>query len=109
MEGDRWEVYDRYGNKIYLTAERWRHVVERRPWLEEHHAEVLETLRHGRRKQDPVNAQKYKYYWRCERLLPDFNHLVAVVFFGESKNADGNRTPNNYVITCWGVFIYGRR
>ena len=29
----RWEVYDRYGNKIYMTVERWEHAQEKRPWL----------------------------------------------------------------------------
>ena len=88
-EPDRWEVYDRYGNKIYMTAERWHHVVESRPWLADYHNEVLTTLRQGRRKQDTLNSRKYKYYWPYNDLLPDFNHLVVVVLFGETTDSKG--------------------
>jgi hypothetical protein len=28
IAGRRWEVRDRYGNDIYLTHERWEHIVE---------------------------------------------------------------------------------
>jgi hypothetical protein len=107
--GEQWEVNDRYGNKIYMTAERWRHAVERRPWLGDCDSEVLETLRRGRRKQDPLNPRKYKYYRACSHLLPDFNHIVAVVVFDEKTNSLGQRVPNNYVTTVWAVFIYGKR
>jgi hypothetical protein len=27
----KWTVQDRYGNEIYLTAERWHHILEARP------------------------------------------------------------------------------
>lgn len=70
----RWEVYDRYGNKIYMTSERWQHILHSRPWLADCHGEMLMTLRQGRRKQDTLNSRKYKYYWPCNTLLPDFNH-----------------------------------
>jgi hypothetical protein len=43
----RWEVYDRYGNKIYMTAERWYHALRSRPWLAGYLDEVLITLRQG--------------------------------------------------------------
>ena len=32
-EFERWEVYDRYGNKIYMTGEQWQHILHSRPWL----------------------------------------------------------------------------
>jgi len=105
----QWEVYDRYGNKIYMTAERWRHALESRPWLSDFLEETLDTLRKGRRKQDPLNLHKYKYYWPCDRLLPNFNHLVVVVLFGTSTDRQGNLVPNNYVTNVWAVFIYGKR
>ena len=65
---DRWELYDRYGNKIYMTAERWLHAQEKRPWLVEYLEPTLETIRRGRRQQDPLNPQKYKYYWPVSGL-----------------------------------------
>ena len=63
-----WEIYDRYGNKIYMTAERWQHALESRPWLADYHNEVLMTIQRGRRKQDPLKPHKYKYYRHCDDL-----------------------------------------
>lgn len=108
-ESDRWEVYDRYGNKIYMTTERWHHVTKSRPWLADYHHEVLTTLRQGRRKQDTLNPRKYKYYYPCNDLLPHFNHLVVVVVFGETTDNRGQVIPNNFVVTAWSVFIYSTR
>ncbi len=31
---NRWSRQDRYGNVVYLTEERWQHVLESRPELE---------------------------------------------------------------------------
>jgi len=105
----RWEVRDRYGNRIYLTSERWEHAVEQRPWLVGNREDVLQALRQGRRRQDPLDSLKYKYYWPCNDLLPEYSHLVVVVRFGESIDATGRLIPNNYVLTVWSVFIYGKR
>jgi len=41
----QWTVQDRYGNTIYLTEERWQHILESRPELEAHLDKFLETLR----------------------------------------------------------------
>lgn len=106
---DHWEVHDRYGNRIYLTRERWLHIIDRRPWLEPFHGAILETLRRGRRRQDPLQPLKYKYYSRCLGLFPDFNHLVVVVLFGETTDELGRKVPNNYAVTAWAVFIYSER
>lgn len=108
-ESQHWEVHDRYGNTIYMTAEQWQHALESRPWLANYHDETLTTLRQGRRKQDILNPRKYKYYWPCDDLLPDFNHLVVVVLMGETVDTEGRVVPNNYVTNVWAVFIYGRR
>ncbi len=105
---DRWEAHDRYGNKIYMTAERWEHILGRRPWMESLRGKILDTLRHGWRKQNLLNPSQYKYYWPCHDLLPDFNHLVVVVIFGWKEDDTGQAVPNNYVVTGWAVFTYGR-
>jgi hypothetical protein len=105
----RWEALDRYGNRIYFTSERWRHATEQRPWLAEYPEQVLQTLRRGRRKQDPLDPQKYKYYWPCEALFPEYSHLVVLVRFGATEGPPGRSIPNNFVLTVWGVFIYGKR
>ena len=90
-------------------SERWQHAVESRPWLADFHEEVLITLRRGRRKQDALNSRKYKYYWPCDDLLPEFTHLVVIVLFGESMNDKEQLIPNNYVTNAWAVYIYGER
>jgi hypothetical protein len=68
----RWTIYDRYGNQLYLTEERWRHALEKRPWLGDLFDDVFDAVRRGRRQQDPLNPRKYKYYLRCPKLLPEF-------------------------------------
>ena len=103
-----WRLRDRYGNAVYMTEERWAHALESRPWLDALHGQILETVRQGRRKQDPLNPRKYKYYWPCPDLLPDYNHLVVVVLFGETLSNEGQVIPNNYVLTAWAVFIYSQ-
>jgi len=61
--GKRWSVRDRYGNDIYLTHERWRHIVEatNHPEMSAHEEHLKATIRSGKRKQDPLNPQKYRY------------------------------------------------
>jgi len=103
-----WEVHDRYGHRLYMTTERWQHVLKQRPWLVEHLDDVLETLRQGRRKQDPMDPAKYKYSRRGEALFPEYNHLVVVVRFSEAVDPQGRSVPNNYVVTAWAVFRYSR-
>ena len=104
-----WELFDRYGNPIYMTNERWLHAQEKRPWLADHLDEVLSTLRRGRREQDPLNTRKYKYYWPCHSLGTEFNHLVVVVLFGERMDGSDRIVPNNYVVNVWAVYLYSRR
>ena len=106
FEPERWEVHDRYGNAVYMTAERWQHILQSRPWLADYQADILNTLRQGRRKQDMLNPRKYKYYWPCDKLFPDFNHLVVVVLFGETLDKQGRVMANNYVATAYAVFKY---
>jgi hypothetical protein len=107
-----WEictVQDRRGNRIYLTEERWNHAVRQRPWLEGHLDDVLDTIRLGRRHQDPLDPDKFKYYRPCEAFLPEYNHIVAVVLFRSERKADGTEIPNNFVVTVWTVYIYPKR
>ncbi len=101
MNGQRWTVHDRYGNQIYMTQERWQHALEKRPWLEAYFHDVLATLRRGRRTQDPLNPQKYKYTYPFDALFPEFNTLVVVVLFKPG--------PNNYVVNVWPIFRYSSR
>ncbi len=58
--GQRWTVHDRYGNEIYLTQERWEHIIEdlNHPEMAEHEEQLRETIQSGMRKQDALNPRK---------------------------------------------------
>jgi hypothetical protein len=56
-----------------------------------------------------MDPGKYKYYRPCDALLPAYTHLVVVVRFSETEDHEGRTVPNNFVVTAWAVFLYGRR
>jgi len=63
---DKWIVSDRYGNEIYFTEiyfteERWQHILASRPELEPYFDQFLETVRTGRRQQDSLVPNEYRY------------------------------------------------
>ncbi|MFZ2358253.1 MAG: hypothetical protein WA040_02800 [Anaerolineae bacterium] len=101
----KWTVQDRYGNTIYFTEERWQHVLESRPELEPYLDLFLETLRSGRRNQDALIPNEYRYYRRFDELLPDNNHMVVVVVFRTRLDEQGQYVPNNFVVTGWANYI----
>ena len=72
--GIRWTVCDHYGNNIYLTQERWQHIVEpfNHPEMSGFERQLKETVQSGMRKQDSLNPQKYRYIKLFEDL-PDGN------------------------------------
>ncbi len=98
----RWTVQDRYGYEIYLTEERWSHILERHDELEGRLDDLLDTLRYGQRKQETLEPQKYRYRRAYEDLFYGFNHIIAVVIF----RYDEASQSNNFVITAWGAYIH---
>jgi hypothetical protein len=101
--GKRWTVYDRDGNAIYLTEERWAHIID--PM---NHSEMLDyeehlktTIRKGRRRQEPLNPRKYRYVQPFDDLPEGMNHVVAIVLFGFEVNAEGETVSNNFVATAF--------
>lgn len=105
----KWTVQDRYGNTIYITEERWLHILESRPELASHFDLFLETLQTGRRRQDPLIPNKYRYYKQFDELLPENNHLILVVTFKMQPDAHGTYVANNFVITGWANYILPKR
>lgn len=99
----RWAVQDRDGHPIYLTQERWEHIIDpvNHPEMEEFEAELKETIRQGKRKQDLLNPQKYTYTKSFSNLVEDNTHIVAVAMFRFRER--GNRQPeaNNYIVTAY--------
>lgn len=108
--GKRWTVRDRRGHPIYLSEERWQHIVEpeRHPEMLEYEEELQLTLRTGTRTQDSLDPAKF-YYLKAFGDLPDANsHIVAVVKFGFVV-AEGKSVPNNFIVTAYQTFMHARR
>jgi len=64
MSGEiRWTVRDRYENDIYITKERWEHIIDKNnhPEMSAYEKELEQTIRLGKRKQDSLNPGKYRY------------------------------------------------
>ena len=99
--GKRWSVYDHDGNQIYLAQERWQHIVTRHPELADAELHLRTTLQRGRRRQEPLNASKYRYAFPFEDLPEDFTHVVVVVLFGFDVDEQGRTAANNFVATAF--------
>jgi hypothetical protein len=91
----REDVQDQYGNTIYLTDERWRHIIRRHHQLDGHRDEVLSTVRSGHRKQDPLLLYKF-YYTKAFPNLGRFREIEVVVVFRWKNNQ-----PNNFIVTAY--------
>lgn len=101
--GVRWIVRDREGNEIYLTQERWDHITDstNHPEMEGFEDELIQTIQCGRRKQDPLNPQKYVYSWPFSNLNFGNTHIVVVVLFRLREQGAQKPRPNNYVVTAY--------
>jgi hypothetical protein len=97
----RWTVFDHYGNEIYLSEERWAHITGGHPELLMHEAELKETVRAGRRRQDSLNERKYFYTKAFDGLANDNTHVVAIVLFGGRSRDSRGRAANNQVVTAY--------
>jgi hypothetical protein len=98
----RESVSDRWGNEIYLTDERWAHIVETHDEMMDYRRHVLMTVRTGQRQQDRFDPTKYKYSKRFRDLLEGFTHLVVVVKFAWREGNEG-QTANNFVLTAYQI------
>ena len=95
-------IYDKHGNLIYLTDERWNHIVEFHEEMLNYKKDLIKTLRFGKRKQDPYDPSIYTYYHEFGDLERGFNHIIVVVKFGFTKTIE----LNNFVLTAYQKFIY---
>lgn len=101
----KWFVRDRDGREIYLTEEQWQHIVTGHSELRDHLEDVLNTIRRGRRQQQPQDPQAYVYRLPCDTLRSPFNGiLVVVVFRFEPQEPDG-MIHNNFIVTAWGIIM----
>jgi len=102
-DGKRWTVQDRDGNPIYLTQERWEHIVgpTNHPEMADYEEHLITAIQRGRRRQEPLNPRKYRYAYPFDDLPDDSNHIVAIVLFGFDVDQQGKTVPNNYVATAF--------
>jgi hypothetical protein len=103
MSGRRWTIRDRYGNDIYLTEERWAHIIEaiNHPELEDYEDYVQGVVQSGRRKQDTLNPQKYRYSMEFDDLPAYNSHIVVIVLFRFTEDEHGRPIANNYIVTAY--------
>ncbi len=101
--GIRWKIHDRYGNEIYLTHERWQHIITptNHPDMANYEEYLKTTIRHGRRKQDMLNPQKYRYTNAFIDLPADNTHITVIVLFRFRKGSDSEPISNNYIVTAY--------
>lgn len=96
-------VPDRWGNEIYLTDERWDHIVETHDEMRDFRAHLFVTIRTGDRRQDAFDPSKYKYTKRFPDLPEDFTHVVVMVKYAQLTIAQGVERPNNFILTAYQV------
>ncbi len=99
----RWTTTDLYHNEIYLTEERWQHIIEpiNHPEMTDYESHLKETTHSGKRKQDPTNPHKYRYSKSFSDLVDDNTHIVAIVLFGFSEHKNGRPIANNFIVTVF--------
>jgi len=109
--GKKWVIQDRYGNTIYLTHERWQHIVNPsgHPEMEDYSDHLKETIRTGRRQQEPLDPRKYRYVKHFEDLVGNNNHIVAIVIFKLGVDEKGNTIENNFVLTAYQKYMKLKR
>lgn len=101
--GRRWTVQDRYGNTIYLTQERWEHIIHaaNHPEMEDYEEQIMLALKRGQRRQEPLNPRKYRYTDWFDDLPDGSNSIVVIVLFSCNVAEDGQMLPNNFVATAF--------
>ncbi len=99
----RWSVQDRQGNEIYLTQERWEHIIDliNHPEMESYEEHLKLTIQQGKRKQDPLNLQKFRYAKSFNDLFEANTHIIAIVLFRYRAGTMEEPVPNNYVVTAF--------
>lgn len=101
--GKLWIQQDRFGNEIYLTEERWAHIIDpdNHPEVEPFFGYVAETVKTGRRRQDPYDPNGYQYYRSFPNLPDDNTHLVVCVHFRWPINPDGTVREEKFITTAY--------
>ncbi len=99
----RWALRDRYGHDIYLTQERWEHIIAsiNHPEMIMYEEHLKDAIRVGQRKQNDLIPQKYRYSKPFDNLVGHNTHIVVFVLFRFTEDEDGKPIPNNYIVTAF--------
>ena len=102
-----WTEVDRYGNAIYLTWERWEHIIDpdNHPEAETFWDQLGETIRLGRRRQDAYDTNAYQYFRSYPDLPDQSTHLVVCARFRWPTNPDGSVREEKFVTTAYFQFF----
>ncbi|MBI2876597.1 MAG: hypothetical protein HYY20_06925 [Candidatus Tectomicrobia bacterium] len=102
-KGKMWIQRDRFGNDIYLTHERWQHIIDpdNHPEVEPYFDYIRETVHLGCRRQDPYDPHSYKYYRAFPDLPDDNNHIVVCVRFRWITKAGSTVREEKFVTTAY--------
>lgn len=105
--GKLWVLHDRFGNEIYLTEERWHHIIDadNHPEVEPFFDDIAETIRRGRRQQDPYDPNGYRYSLPIPDLPDGNNHLVVCVRFRWRTLPNGILHEEKFVTTTYFQFF----
>lgn len=95
-------VTDKWGNTIYLTDERWQHIIARHPEMIGRRKQLLMTLQAGERIENPIGSKKFNYWKRFRNLRPGKTKIRAIVQF-ELKRTKNLIEPNNFVVTAYQI------
>jgi hypothetical protein len=90
-------------SKRWTVQDRWQHIIDttNHPEMADYEEYLRITISKGRRKQEPLNARKYRYYLSFDDLPDQVNHVVAIVLFGLDLDEQGKAIPYNYVATAF--------
>ena len=69
--------------------------------MADHEEHLKETIQSGKRKQDSLNPQKYRYVRAFGDLAEDNTHIIAIVLFRFSEGPGGEPVANNYIVTAY--------
>jgi hypothetical protein len=99
------KVIDKLGNEIYLTDERWQHIIEQHPEMIGHKPHLLKTIRDGKRNQHYLQLDTFVYSKRFDDLPRGMTHVFVIVKFGFKVSSSGSVT-NNFVLTAYQKKIF---
>jgi UDP-N-acetylenolpyruvoylglucosamine reductase len=101
-QGKAWTIRDRYGDEVYLTWERWEHITSEHTEMKDYFDKLQIIIHSGRRRQHPLQANKYFYRHSFFTLPGDFDFIEAVVILNV-------QTGGRFVVTAYLDQFYRER